>query len=298
VTGALPESVRAWETRGDRTVLAGLDVFFVDTGPADTGEATLVLHGFPTSSHDWHRVLPLLVSPPGRRRVVLPDLPGFGLSDKPERYSYSLFEQTDLVQMLLRERGVRSAHVVAHDMGTSVACELMARRERGLLTFDARSLLLMNGSVHIELSRLTPSQRLLRTRVGALFARVGSERIFRVQMGRILGRPLSDADYEAMWAQLLYRDGKLRMPAIIDYLDERWRFWDRWIGALERLHDLPTHVLWGPLDTVAVPAIAEQLAAEIPDTRLERLEGLGHYPMLEDAVATATAVRRWLESVG
>lgn len=288
----LPESVRAWERRGGYSDLVGLEVFHLDTGPADAPDVAVILHGFPTSSHDWHRALPHM----GARRFVLLDFPGYGLSAKPERYSYSLMEQADLVEILLRDRGVERAHLVAHDMGTSVACELMARRERGLLSFEARSLLLMNGSVHIELAELTPSQRLLRSPLGNAFARVGSRTVFRVQMQRILGKPLSDDDYDAMWSLLVHRDGKLRLPKIISYLEERRRFWDRWIGALTRL-DIPAHVLWGPLDGVAVMAIAEQLASEIPGARLERLEGLGHYPQLEDAEATGAAIRRWLDSV-
>jgi pimeloyl-ACP methyl ester carboxylesterase len=256
----------------------------------------LVLHGFPTSSHDWHRALSPMGGG-GARRFVLFDMPGYGLSDKPVRYSYSLVEQADVTEMLLRELGVRRAHVVAHDMGTSVACELMARRERGLLTFEPRSLLLMNGSVHIELARLTPSQRLLRSPLRHVFARLGSRRVFGLQMRRIVGRPLPEEELDAMWAQLVYRDGKARLPRIIEYVDERHRLWHRWIGALTRLTDLPTHVLWGPLDPVAIPTIAERLAAEIPGTEVEWLEGLGHYPMLEDPAQTGGAIARWLDTV-
>lgn len=287
-----PESVRAWERRGGYVRLAGLEVFHLDTGPQDASDVAVILHGFPTSSHDWHLALPHM----GHRRFLLLDFPGYGLSDKPERYSYSLFEQADLVEILLRERGVTRAHLVAHDMGTSVACELLARRERGLLTFEPRSVLLMNGSVHIELAELTPSQRLLRSPLGNAFAHLGSRHVFRLQMQRIVGVPLADADYDAMWALLTHRHGKLRLPQIISYLEERRRFWDRWIGALTRL-DLPAQVLWGPLDTVAVMAIAEQLASEIPGAKLELLEGLGHYPQLEDAERTGTAIRRFLDSV-
>lgn len=288
----LPDSVRTWEERGGYSTLAGLEVFHVDIGPQDSSDVAVILHGFPTSSHDWHRALPHM----GARRYVALDFPGYGLSAKPDTYSYSLMEQADLVEILLRDRGVERAHLVAHDMGTSVACELVARRERGLLSFEPRSLLLMNGSVHIELADLTPSQLLLRSPLGSAFARVGSQRIFRLQMQRILGKPLADEDYEAMWALLVHRDGKLRLPKIISYLEERRRFWDRWIGALTRL-DIPAHVLWGPLDGVAVIAIAERLASEIPGARLERLEGLGHYPQLEDPRATGEAVGRWLASV-
>ena len=290
----LTPSVLAWRDRGRFATLAGQRVFLMDAGPRDAQQTIVVLHGFPTSSHDWHRALPRLSD---GRRVVLLDLPGYGLSAKPVDYSYSLFEQADIVLLALRELGVERCHLLAHDMGTSIASELMARRERGLLPLGVDSLVLMNGSVHIELAKLTPSQRLLRSRAANVFARVGSRRIFRLQMRRILGKPLSDDDLDDMWAQIRYADGKLRLPQIMSYIDERYRFWHRWIGALSRLN-IPTLVLWGPEDTVAVPAIAQQLADEIPGSRLQWLDGLGHYPMLEDSDQTTEAILGFLEKPG
>src|SRR5262249_43265452 len=152
-------------------------IFCVDEGSSD--ETILLLHGFPTSSHDWSRVWESLTA---RHRVITFDFPGYGLSAKPEDYGYSLFEQADVVELLLRERGVERAHVCAHDMGTSVATELLARREAKLLHFEIDRLILMNGSVHAELAHLTPAQKLLRRSIlGPLFARVANATTFRLQ---------------------------------------------------------------------------------------------------------------------
>jgi pimeloyl-ACP methyl ester carboxylesterase len=290
----LTESVRAWRDRGRFLPIAGHSVFVIDAGPREAGRALLLLHGFPTSSHDFHRVLPALSA---EQRVILLDLPGFGLSDKPIDYSYSLLEQAEIVAMLLRHLSVHRCQIVAHDMGTSVACELLARRERGLLPFEIESLVLMNGSVHIELAQLTPSQRLLRTRLAPLLIKAGSRSLFGMQMGRIVGLPLLDADLDDMWCLLEHKDGTRRLPQIIHYLDERTRFWHRWIGALTRL-ELPTLVLWGPRDSVAVTAIGERLAQEIRSARFERLEGLGHYPQLEAPERTAAALLAFLSEPG
>ena len=84
----------------------------------------IVLHGFPTSSHDFSAAF---AATPNRRFVTL-DFLGYGLSDKPASYGYSLFQQADLVLAVAKHFGVTRAHVWAHDMGTSVATELCARR--------------------------------------------------------------------------------------------------------------------------------------------------------------------------
>ena len=132
---------------------------------------------------------------------------------------------------------------------------------------ELRSVTLCNGSVHVDLAHLTPSQRLLKSpALGPLFARFASKRIFVAQLRRILGdaRTVSAADLDAMWEGLQRDGGASRLPSISAYLDERVRFRSRWIGALTSL-DLPAHILWGRRNPVAVPAIAEALASEIPE---------------------------------
>ncbi len=86
--------------------------------------ALILLHGFPSSSYDFRELMPLL----GDHALLTFDFLGFGLSDKPAGHDYSLFGQADLVEELVRRHlPERSVFLVAHDMGTSVATELMAR---------------------------------------------------------------------------------------------------------------------------------------------------------------------------
>jgi len=85
----------------------------------------------------------------------------------------------------------------------------------------------------------------------------------------------------------------LRTPSIIRYMDERDTFVRRWIGALERL-DVPALVAWAAKDPVAVLAIGEQLASEIPGAEKVIWDDLGHYPQVEDPQRVAEAIRRFL----
>ena len=59
----------------------GIKVFYREAGPADA-PVLLLLHGFPTSSHMFRNLIPLLADD---FRLIAPDLPGFGFSDAPER---------------------------------------------------------------------------------------------------------------------------------------------------------------------------------------------------------------------
>jgi pimeloyl-ACP methyl ester carboxylesterase len=288
-------AVDAWRRRG-RTLRAGDgQVWMVDVPGADaTADAVLVLHGFPASSFDFVAAVDLVAR---RRRVVLFDFPGFGLSCKPADLGYSLFEQADVALEVARAAGLSRAHVWAHDMGTSVATELLARRERGLCPLDVRSVTLMNGSVHVELAQLTVGQKVLRSPLGPAFARLNNRATFVAQLRRTFARPPDDATLEAMWELLARDDGAARMASTIAYVAERRRFRRRWIGALERC-DVPLLVAWGRLDPVAVMAIAERIARGTPGARLEAWDDVGHWPQIEAPERVAATVAAFWDGIG
>lgn len=265
-----------WRERGRYVDTPEGKVWAMEAGNGQV--PVLVLHGFPTSSWDFAEAIELVAR---GRRVIAFDFVGYGYSVKPRDHGYSLFEQADVAELVARAFGVERAHVWAHDMGTSVATELCARRERKLLSFGIESLVLMNGSVHIEMASLTVGQRILKTPLGPLFAKLSSRRTFGPQIRRVFSKPPSDAEIDAMWELIEREDGVARLPQLIRYTEERTRFARRWIGALERL-EVPTLVAWGRKDPVAVVAIAEQLAREIPGAKLELWDDLAHYPQVED----------------
>jgi pimeloyl-ACP methyl ester carboxylesterase len=271
--------IESWASRG-RTVPTpdGL-VWAVEHGPKDSPHTpVLVLHGFPTSSWDFASAIERIAE---TRRVIAFDFLGYGLSEKPRDFGASLFEQADVAQLVARDYGLTRAHVWAHDMGTSVATELCARRERGLLPFTMESLVLMNGSVHIELAHLTFGQQLLKSPLGPVFARLNTSFSFKAQMRRVFANPPDEAELEGMWQLVARADGPKLLPSLIRYTEERARFRRRWIGALERL-DIPVLVAWGARDPVAVMAIADALAMEIQGSQRVTWRDLGHYPQLED----------------
>lgn len=290
-------ALRAWLDRGRHHNVNGRRVFVVDVSPSEpSGKCAplLVLHGYPTSSFDWRHVLPAIAR---RRRVVLFDLPGFGFSDKPERYSYSLFEQTDVVEGLCQRLGLDAPHIVAHDMGASIACELVARKNRKLLKGGIASIVFTNAGLYQRLARTTTSQKVLQTSLGPAFAGMQLLSVFRQQLKGVFERPVDDEEIEALWEQITYLDGHKRLPQVSQYLGERVRFEERWIGALKAAENLPVHVIWGSHDPASVVAIAEKLVLEVGEAQVTRLERVGHYPHLEAPDEMAAALNAWLDCV-
>ena len=152
---AFSEPTSRWLSEGRHVDLDGRRVFVYERG---TGEAVLLLHGFPTSCHDWRGVISILSE---ESRCIAFDFPGYGLSDKPVAYSYSLFQQTDVVEGIARALDIAEAHVVSHDVGQTVHAELLAREQEGRLAFRILSSTLLNGSTLQDKATITPIQKLL-----------------------------------------------------------------------------------------------------------------------------------------
>jgi len=286
----VPPEIQAWRAGGRDLTIVGRRVFARLDGTGD-GDPILYLHGFPTSSYDLAPALPFLARD---RRVVCHDHLGFGLSEKPVDYSYSLVEQAEVALAVWRSFGVERGHVVAHDYGTSVATELCARAVRGVLPFKMLSVTFCNGSMMLELAKLRFTQRLLRNRAtGPVFARLANRRMFVAQMQRILAKPdgVSRQELDLHWWLTAHGNGNRRLPQISSYLDERVRFRERWIGSLGKLINVGvrTNVVWAAKDPIAVAEIAIQVA-RLGGTEPRWLHELGHYPMLEGPEAWATAV--------
>jgi pimeloyl-ACP methyl ester carboxylesterase len=284
-------TVSAWEQVGEYRRAVGHRVFVVDRGPTEgerpAGTQVLVLHGFPTSSHDWHQVLDELAR---RHRVVLLDMLGYGLSDKPDQ-RYSLFEQADLVEAVARDLELGEVALVTHDMGDSVGGEILARDLDGKLSFDVARRVLTNGSIYIEMAQLTDGQQLLLSLPDERLADgLGRDALAGALRGTFApGSVVPDEDVETA-ADLIVRDGGDRLlPRTIRYAEERRTHESRWTGAIER-HPSPLTIVWGDADPIAVWPMAERLHAARPDATLVRLRDVGHYSMLEAPDPFASAV--------
>jgi pimeloyl-ACP methyl ester carboxylesterase len=275
------QSAEEWNRRGRVLPLLGHDVFVIDEpAVSEQAEPVLVLHGFPTSSYDWQHALDVLRA---RRRVVLLDYPGYGFSSKPHM-AYSLFMQADVVEACARELGLTDVALVTHDVGDSVGGEILAREIDGNLGFHVTRRVLSNGSIYMDLVQLTDGQKFLLSLPDEALP-VGKGLNADGTAAGIRGTFAPDSDVSddelRTMSELVIRDGGGRLlPRLVRYIEERRIHEGRWTGAIES-HPSPLQVIWGDLDPVAVWPMAERIAEVRPDAILYRLDGVGHYPMVE-----------------
>jgi pimeloyl-ACP methyl ester carboxylesterase len=283
--------VCAWRD-GGRRLSTDAGRVFVRSGSGKR-PTMLLLHGYPSSSYDFRAVVDRL----GGRSWLTLDFLGFGLSDKPRPHRYSLLEQADIVQAVVADAGNAPVVIVAHDMGTSVATELLARDLHGQLPFELQQVVLSNGSVILERASLRPIQQVLRGPLGPLAARLANRRMFVREFARLFsaGHPLSADEAAAQWALLRHNGGHRIAHLLTAYLDERVRYAGRWHGAV-RDWPGPLGFVWGLQDPVATTNVLDGLRELRPAAPVVELAGVGHYPQIEDPGAFADAVLRLISS--
>ena len=106
-----------------RTIKAdGLNVFYREAGPSD-GPVVLLLHGYPTSSHMFRNLIPVL----GKQyHVIAPDLPGFGYTDAPDReqYNYTFDNLAKTMQAFIDQLRLKRFTIYVFDYGAPVGYRL------------------------------------------------------------------------------------------------------------------------------------------------------------------------------
>lgn len=276
-----------WKNEGQFITVFNRKIFVINKGNAT--ENLVILHGYPTSSFDYHKVLPQLSK---KYSVIIHDHLGFGFSDKPLDYSYSLIEQADIALQLWKQLGLTKVTLLAHDYGTSVATEIIARHHKQQIDLEIDQLILCNGSIHIEFSKLRTIQKLLKSKItGKWVAKLTSFVIFKKNMRNIYydKTKVSDSELKEMWFQLEHNEGRKVIHYLTNYINERYYFWHRWIGALKETQ-IPTKIIWAKNDPIAIPKIAEMLHTEIPNNTIYWINNCGHFLMLEQP-------EEWLKSV-
>jgi len=119
---------------------------------AGQGDPVLLWHGFPGTSQSWHKVLPLLAR---THTVIVPDMRGFGDSDKPA-HGYDARTLAADFRALLRHLGVGPLHIVAHDMGAPAALVWAGEHPEEVRTLAYLDEPIITGECLARLMQFTP----------------------------------------------------------------------------------------------------------------------------------------------
>jgi pimeloyl-ACP methyl ester carboxylesterase len=266
-----------WISGGARRPVSGSshELFVRQDGPI-AGKPITLLHGFPASSFDWAGVVPELTG--AGYRVTNLDFLGYGSSDKPYPYRYSLMEQASLVWAVWGDLGIDRTALVAHDYGVSVAQELLAR-DPGRI----ESMAWLNGGMFPDLHRPADFQRHLTELSGEDAEAYITETVYRKALLGVFGRPVADHRLGEMWADFSKSRGTRVAPALLDYMAERRANAARWSHAVES-YSGPATFIWGPADPISGSHVLFRIRDKAPLANIDVLDNppaVGHFPQVE-----------------
>ena len=272
----LKERSDAWYQAGNSFRWQGNEVFYRDFGG---GPAVLMVHGFPTAGCDWAEIAADLCP---HFRVIVPDLLDYGRTANPDRRTWHIHDQADMIEALMRRAGVSRAHVVVHDVGDTVGQELLARQNEGSLSLTIESLILMNGGIFPAEHRARLAQKLLLSPMGPFVAMLMGRKKFMAALSEVFGpdtKPDDEAS-RALWEISIGVNGKRSLARRIHYMTDRLEHEQRWVGAL-RETAVRMLMINGVEDPVSGGHVCDVIETELPGMEIVRLAGIGHFPPLE-----------------
>jgi pimeloyl-ACP methyl ester carboxylesterase len=273
----------------------GLDLFYREAGPAEA-PVLLLLHGFPTSSHMFRHLLPLLAD---RYRVVAPDLPGFGFTTSPPAtaFAYTFDHLADVVDRFTQAQGLARYALYVFDYGAPVGLRLaVAHPER------VTALITQNGNAYEEglsgewdsartyWQHPTPENRAAMRQMYTWDFVQSQYRHGTPDPTQVapeapaldfwgLGRP----GYDEMQLDLIqdYRTNVALYPRFQEYF---------------RTHRPPTLAVWGENDPYFLPAGAQAYRRDNPAAQVHLLP-TGHFALETHVVEIAALIRAFLAPV-
>jgi len=244
-----------------------------------TGPLVLLVHGMAGSSSSWKPVLAELGT---HCTWIAPDLPGHGRSAKPEKGDYSLGAQAGFLRDLLATLGHERATVVGTSLGGGIAmqfayqhperCERLALVGSGGLGEEVMPLLralALPGADLVRPVAFMPFIRRWVEGVAGAAAKVGlspdpaTQEMWRSYVS------LHDPEARAAFVHTL--------RSVVDHRGQR-------VSASDKLYlaaEVPTLIVWGDADPVIPVSHAHSTHEAMPGSRLELMEGCGHFPYAE-----------------
>jgi pimeloyl-ACP methyl ester carboxylesterase len=287
---------RTWKETGQFIEVEKNQIFYQEAG---SGPVVLFIHGFPSSSWDWH----LVWHPLGEKyHLLAPDLLGFGFSDKPLNHSYSIQKQADILEALLLKKGISEFHIMAHNYGDTVAQELLARQGENQsdknLKGPVLSVTWLNGGLFPETHQPLLIQRLLMSPLGSMMGRFISKNKLKTNFQRIFGPSSQPTEtfINETWQLILEKNGKSIAHKLIRYMAQRKIYRQRWVGALTQT-TVPMLLIDGMKDPISGSHMVQRYRELVPEPNIIELSNIGHYPAIESPEILVQHFLAYMDSI-
>lgn len=293
--GVVTEMELAMSTRYKFQQVGEVDVFYREAGPADA-PVLLLLHGFPTASHMFRDLIPLLAD---RYRLIAPDLPGFGQTKAPPRgaFDYTFDRLADVMEGFTEALSLDRYALYIFDYGAPVGLRLAMRHPERV-----SAIISQNGNAYVDgfSDQWGPWEAYWRepsdaNREGCRPS-LSREAIRDWQYGTGADPELLSPDGYELDIAYMARPGaeEIQLDLIRDYRNNVALY--PAFQSYFREHRPPLLAAWGRHDPAFIPPGAEAYRRDIPDAEIHLLDA-GHFALETHAGVIAALVGDFLGRV-
>ncbi len=273
----------------------GLNIFYREAGNP-THPALLLLHGFPTSSHMFRHLIPLLED---RFHIIAPDLPGFGFSDGPARdkFKYTFDNLAKLIERFTEVVGLKQYAVYVFDYGAPVGFRLAKSHPERVTAIISQ-----NGNAYEEglSTGWNPIQKYWQeptaaNREAVRFLLTPDTTKWQYVHG-VTDETLLAPESYTLDSALMARPGndEIQLDLILDYASN--------VALYPKFHEYfakhqpPLLAVWGRNDPFFLPPGAEAFRRDLPNAEVQFFD-TGHFALETHVDEIAAAIGKFLKAV-
>lgn len=268
-------------------IVKGVRIHCAEMGVETGATPVVLLHGLGDSHLTWTKIGPELAR---HRRVLIPDLPGHGLSDRPDA-SYKLAWYTQIMSQWLCDLGLESVDIIGHSLGGGIAQMMLLECRQRI----RRMGLLASGGLGREIAAVLRLASLpyVVEHLGQPFMQLGTQLAMR------LARDGRTGDDIGTSGKLNAEKGTARAFArtvqdLMDLRAQRHTFYNR----VHEVSDLPPiRVYWGEKDSIIPILHGRTFEAHVAGVRLVAFESCGHFLHHQKPSLVAQALQDFLDEV-
>lgn len=271
----------------------GVNIFYREQSPGPAAKTILLLHGFPSSSHQFRKLMPLLAQ---EYRVIAPDLPGFGFSEAPEGFKFTFAALAEVMLEFVDALELSRFSMYIFDYGAPVGLRLACKRPELV-----ESIITQNGNAYVEgfgdvwgpIKDFWASDNTQQDRDRLAKEMLNLETTkFQYVNGTADVNRVAPESYTLDFA-LLQRPGNrdIQLDLFMDY-QHNITLYGHFQQYL-RSSQMPLLAIWGKHDVFFVPAGADAFKKDLPSAQIKMLDA-GHFASETHAPEIAEEVIQFL----
>jgi len=257
--------------RSHYTSVNGYRIHYYVLGP-ENGSPVLLVHGLGGRAEDWEKLAPFLRK--ARYRVYLPDLPGFGQSERPTNFSYSVTDQSKIVVGFLDAMGLKQVDLGGWSMGGWIA-QLVAANNPNRIS---RLMLFDSAGLYVKPEWDT-----------RLFTPISPAEIEKLDK-LLMPHPPNLPDFVTRDILRTSREHAWVMQRSLDTMLQGRETTDALLPQLK----MRVFIVWGELDQITPLSEGEAIHRLIPQSQMDVVAGCGHLAPNECAKVIGPEVVRFL----